>query len=122
MSKHDLILAHRAARVAQRASGKWTYYVGVAASVMIVFTGWWLTFDTNVRTGFHPNAPGLLSDLNDAVKRVDQAHPIALPSDEEAAEKAIDDPRIRDLQKQWAQMMAEQQRQETLTTATTTKR
>ncbi len=53
--KRELILAHAAVRHARPKIG-WGigYYVGVTASCLVVFSGWWMTVGTHLTSGISP--------------------------------------------------------------------
>ena len=105
LSKRDLILAHHAARQNRVQAGPWAYYVGIAASCLIVFTGWWLTLDTNIHARIDPNAPGIIATVQDEVARTKAEANFKLPTRTEA-EQLVQDPRVIQLQKEWAAMQA----------------
>lgn len=56
--KRGLILAHHAARKEHAHPRGWGmgYYIGIAASCLVIITGWWMTLGTNLRTGLKPES------------------------------------------------------------------
>lgn len=52
--KRELILAHAQARTSPGHGWGLGYYVAIAASCLVVVTGWWMTAGINLRTGVAP--------------------------------------------------------------------
>ncbi len=77
--KRELILAHAEAR-SRRPTQNWGmgYYIGIAASCLVVATGWWLTIGTSLRVRL-PTEPDqaaqILKEQTDKLKEEWQKKP-----------------------------------------------
>lgn len=65
--KRQLILAHTAARERRMSWGP-GYYVAIAASCLVIVSGWWLTLDTNLRAGIRPGQDPLVQMVKDSAR------------------------------------------------------
>lgn len=77
--KRELILAHAMARAAKGVGGVWTYYIGIAASFLIVGTGWWFTVGTDLRQKLliPSSEPGMVEQIQEQAQELEQRY--ALP-------------------------------------------
>lgn len=66
--KHALIKAHADVRHKVRTGWGWGYYIGVAASCLVVVSGWWLTLDKNIRTNMNPGRDPLVQVLDSSAQ------------------------------------------------------
>ncbi|MSR85311.1 hypothetical protein EXS71_02655 [Candidatus Uhrbacteria bacterium] len=74
--KHKLIMAHANAR-GERPDWGLGYYIGIAASCLVVVTGWWLTLGTNLRTHVptqDPSVQRLQKDIKDLREKLSTIH------------------------------------------------
>lgn len=70
--KHALIRAHADARVKARTGWGIGYYIGVAASCLVVVSGWWLTLDQNIRSNIDPGRDPLVQVLDEGAEGLRQ--------------------------------------------------
>ncbi len=68
--KRQLILAHTAARERRMSWGP-GYYVAIAASCLVIVSGWWLTLDKNLRAGIRPGQNPLVQTVKDSARVFD---------------------------------------------------
>lgn len=68
--KRELILAHHAARTKRgkpHPAWGWGYYVGIAASCLVILTGWWLTLGSSLRYQAQPSTESLTGIIKNSV-------------------------------------------------------
>ncbi len=65
--KHALIRAHAEAREQARTRWGIGYYIGVAASCLVVVSGWWFTLDRNVRSNISPARDPLVQIIDEGM-------------------------------------------------------
>lgn len=70
--KHALIRAHADARAKVRTGWGIGYYIGVAASCLVVVSGWWLTLDKNIRTNLDPGRDSLIDVVSESTQELQQ--------------------------------------------------
>ena len=66
---HDLILKHAAERARLPAENQWALRIGVLASCVMVFSGWWLTLNTNLNFRASADDHGIVQAVKDSYHR-----------------------------------------------------
>lgn len=68
--KHELILAHAQARKNEPREFGLGYYIAVAASCLVVMTGWWLTLGTTISSGVPQQSDPAVEALKEATEQL----------------------------------------------------
>jgi len=93
---YDLIQRHAMQRPQPTPGTRWAYRLGILASCVAVFSGWWVTLDVNTKIKVPSSSPGIVSTLQQSYKQV-------LPQQEAAKEKVkvfLQDPQMLQAQMQ----------------------
>lgn len=115
--KQALIRAHADARVKARTGWGIGYYIGVAASCLVVVSGWWLTLDKNIRTNMNPGRDPLVQVLDESTDDLrDNMEQVADGPNGTHAMQAS----VQRLREEYERARLEAQSQATTTSATTT--
>jgi len=75
---YDLIQRHAMERPQPTIGTRWAYRLGILASCIAVFSGWWLTLDVNTKWQEPSSSPGIVSTIKQSYDQVktEQGDPV----------------------------------------------
>jgi hypothetical protein len=106
-NKRELILAHHAARQKNPHPRGWGvgYYVGIAASCLVIITGWWMTVGTNLRHGLSTEPDEAAQIIQTNIEKFREG----FPADEVEQGKQQMKANVEGMKKEYDQAVKEQQ-------------